>query len=163
MPPKLDVGIINPFIEATLQCLQEMAGLRPRRAELYLKRDARMLGDINGVIGMANGLCGSCVVSLPTSLAERIVAALLGEDCTGNEALVQDGIGEVANMIAGGAKRRFHDADHRFDISTPTVIAGHGPLEMHNPKGSICVCCEFQAHPDWPERFAVEVAVIPIR
>lgn len=161
MAVHLDVKLINPFIDSTLECLQQMAGLEPKRTNLFLKRDAKMLGDINGVIGMTNGLTGSCVVSMHKPLAVRIVEALLGESPGEDELLLQDGIGEVANMVAGGAKRRFHDADHRFDISTPTVILGKGPLEMHNPKGSVCICVDFLAHPDWDQTFAIEVAINP--
>ncbi len=161
MLPKIDVKIINPFIESALDCLRQMASLDPIRSNLFLKKNSKMLGDINGIIGITNGLTGSCVVSLHRPLAARIVAALLGEDVAEDDALIKDGIGELANMVAGGAKRRFHQSEFRFEISTPTVVMGNGPLEMHDPTGSICVCCEFKAHPDWDDTFAVEVAISP--
>ena len=76
--------------------------------------------------------------------------------------MVQDGIGEIANMVAGGAQRAFATAGngYRFDISTPTVIAGE-PVKLFNPQDTVSIACEFSAEPDWPETFLIEIALKP--
>jgi chemotaxis protein CheX len=119
MPKTIDVNLLNPFIAATLECLKQMAGVKPERKRVFVKTDPLMHGDVCGIIGMTNGITGSCVVSFPDALAKRIVARFLGEDeKTINASMIEDGIGEVANMVAGGAKRKFADTDYRFNIST---------------------------------------------
>jgi chemotaxis protein CheX len=121
-----------------------------------------MHGDLAGVIGMTRGVTGSCVVSFPETLARKVVSRLLGDapDKLTRE-MVQDGIGEVANMVGGGAKRLLAQTDYRFDISTPTVLAGH-TIQLYNPPGTIAIACEFTAQPDWPETFMIELATMPI-
>jgi len=63
-------------------------------------------------------------------------------------------------MVAGGAKRRFREANYHFDISVPTMIVGT-PTGLHNPDGITSIACEFSATPDIPETFLIEVALKP--
>lgn len=160
MAKTIDVNIINPFIDSTLDCLREMAGCKPQRLKVFIKKDHAMHGDISGVIGLSNGITGSCAVSFPNALAENIVSAFLGEEPPLDGALVQDGIGEVANMVAGGAKMRFSQSNFNFSISTPTVVVGAG-TELWNPQEVVAIACEFRARPEWEETFIIEVATKP--
>lgn len=160
MAKTIDVNLINPFIDSTLECLREMAGCQPQRLKVFVKKENTMHGDISGVIGLANGITGSCVVSFPHALAERIVSSFLGEEPPLDPALIQDGIGEVANMVAGGAKMRFSKGNFSFSISTPTVVLGAG-TELWNPQEVIAIACEFTARPEWEETFLIEVATKP--
>lgn len=160
MAKTIDVNLINPFIDSTLECLQQMAGCQPQRKRVFVKKDMAMHGNISGVIGLSNGITGSCAVSFPQSLAERIVAAFLGESIPVAEQMIHDGIGEVANMVAGGAKMRFAKAGFNFSISTPTVIAG-SPTQLWNPNEVVSIACEFSAKPEWEETFLIEIASKP--
>lgn len=161
MPKTIDVNLLNPFIGATLDCLKQMAQVRPDRRRVFVKTDPQMHGDICGIIGMTNGITGSCVVSFPDALAKRIVARFLGEnEATISAAMVEDGIGEVANMVAGGAKRKFTETPYRFDISTPTVVHGE-PVKLFNPADTVAIACEFTADPAWTETFLIEIALKP--
>ncbi len=161
MPKTIDVNLLNPFIAATLECLKQMAGAKPERKRVFVKTDPLMHGDVCGIIGMTNGITGSCVVSFPDALARRIVAKFLGEDeSTISASMIEDGIGEVANMVAGGAKRKFADSDYRFNISTPTVVHGE-PVKLFNPADTVAIACEFTADPTWPGTFLIEVALKP--
>lgn len=160
MAKTVDVNLINPFIESTLECLQQMAGCQPVRKRIFIKKDNEMHGGISGVIGLSNGITGSCSVSFPKTLAERIICAFLGEEPPVEEQMLNDGIGEVANMVAGGAKMRFAKSGFNFSISTPTVIAG-GPSQLWNPVDVVSIACEFTARPDWEETFLIEIASKP--
>jgi CheY-specific phosphatase CheX len=162
MAKTVDVQLLNPFLVATLDCLTTMAGLKPERKRLFLKTSPVMHGDLAGVIGMTRGVTGSCVVSFPESLARKVVARLLGDQPANmTKDMIQDGIGEVANMVGGGAKRLLAMSDYKFDISTPTVLAGH-PIMLYNPPETISIACEFTAQPDWPETFMIELATKPV-
>lgn len=161
MAKTIDVQLLNPFILATLDCLTEMASLSPQRKRVFVKKDAQMHGDISGVIGMSKGITGSCVVSFPRRLATHVVARFMGEaEANLTDSMVSDGIGEVANMVAGGAKRRFHSTNLYFDISTPTMILG-GKTSMYNPLDITSIACEFIATPEIDETFIIEVALKP--
>lgn len=167
MSKTVDVQLVNPFLVATLECMAVMAGLQPERRRLFLKTTPLMHGDIAGIIGLSQAgsqglITGSVVVSFPNSLARRIVSRLMGEDAeTLPKDLLMDGIGEVANMVGGGAKRLLAGTSYRFDISTPTVLAGHA-VNLYNPPETVSIACEFLAHPQWSETFLIELATKPI-
>ena len=157
----IDVQLLNPFISATLECLTQMAGMSPARKRVFVKTDPLMHGFITGIIGMSNGITGSCSVSFPAGLARHIIAKFMGEDeAKLTDEMVSDGIGEIANMVAGGAKRQFASTEYRFDISTPTVIMG-SPTALYNPADTVSIACEFTASPLLSETFLIEVALKP--
>jgi CheY-specific phosphatase CheX len=163
MAKTVDVQLLNPFIQAALECLVKMAGCNPSRRRIFIKQDPTMFGDVAGIIGMTQGITGSCVVSFPMPLARRIVGKLLMEDPDAiSDQMVDDGIGEVANMVAGGAKRQFAAlGTYKFAISTPTVIRGDNPTRLFNPADTVAIACEFTADPAWPETFLIEIALKP--
>ncbi len=166
MAKTVDVQLVNPFLVATLECMTVMAGLKPERKRLFLKTSTIMHGEVAGVIGMSpvggSGITGSVVVSFTEPLARRIVGSLLNENPeTMHKDMVLDGIGEVANMVAGGAKRLLAGGIYRFNISTPTVLYGK-QVNLYNPPETISIACEFLANPQWPDTFLIELATKPI-
>jgi chemotaxis protein CheX len=162
MAKTVDANLLNPFLTATLECFQVMGDLLPERKRLFLKTSPIMHGDIAGVIGMTNGVTGSCVVSFPESLARRIVAKLMMDEPQNmTKEMILDGIGEVANMVGGGAKRKLAGSGLRFDISTPTVLYGK-PIQLFNPPDTIAIAAEFSICPEWPETFLFELATRPV-
>jgi chemotaxis protein CheX len=157
----LDVTIINPFINATLACLSQMAKIESKRERIFVKTNAKMHGSVTGIIGLTNGITGSVAVSFPHNLAKLIVARLLGDSPDKlSEAVIGDGIGEVANMVAGGAKRAFAETEHRFNISTPTVIMGD-QTSMFNPAPAVTIAAEFSTSISQTETFLIEIAFRP--
>lgn len=157
----IDVQLLNPFIAATLECLTQMAGMTPERKRVFVKTDPMMHGSITGIIGMSNGITGSCSVSFQHGLARHIVSRFMGEDPDMlTDEMISDGIGEVANMVAGGAKRQFVSSEYRFDISTPTVIVGER-VALYNPADTVSIACEFTASSAIPETFLIEIALRP--
>ena len=159
----IDVQLVHPFIEATIACLTQMADIRPTCLRAFIKEDPLMHGEITGVIGLTGGLTGSCVISFPMDLARFIVARFLREaEASVTEAMIADGIGEVANMVAGGAKSHFAAGGLRFAISTPTLIIGAQAC-LYNPGGTASFACEFALTPTASDTFLVEVATRSVR
>jgi chemotaxis protein CheX len=161
MRKTIDVNLLNPFLDATLNCLIQMAGLAPQRQRIYLKTNPQMHGFITGIIGLSNGLTGSCMLSFPKRLAQEIVGKLLDSDPSAiDDAMISDGIGELANMVAGSAKRQFISQHQHFDISTPTVVMGEGAC-LYNPADTLSIACEYLPFSDAKETFLLEVALKP--
>jgi len=116
---------INPFISSTSNVFKTMVGIEPIKGDVYVKKaNERMAYDVSGVIGLAGQASGSIVISLPTKLALKIVEGFLGEKKTEIDDDVTDAVGEILNMIAGGAKQIFSQIGLSFKISIPNVIVG---------------------------------------
>ena len=75
-------------------------------------------------IGLTGKIEGGISVAVSNQSACHIVSKMLGMDITEMSADVCDGMGEVANLIAGGIKMRAAGLGYSFDVSIPTVVQG---------------------------------------
>lgn len=92
------------------------------------------------------------VVSFPEAVALQMASALLQNELTEVDRDCTDAIGEIANMVAGDAKRRFPKGN--TSISVPSIILGQHKVAF--PKGIpiISIPCETKAG-----SFSIEVAL----
>jgi len=121
----MDINYINPFVNALTLMMETMLEITPELQPPYQKTEKLTHGDVSGIIGFGGkGISGSVVISFPTDTALTIYEAMMGESVSCINMDVQDTIGEIANMVAGGAKKEFADAGMSFHISIPTVVVG---------------------------------------
>jgi len=59
----MDVKLINPFINATLNVLQTMAFVKCQAGKPYLKKDNVAQGDVSGIIGFTGEQNGTVSVT----------------------------------------------------------------------------------------------------
>lgn len=135
----ISVEYINPFITATLQALEVMAAVRPARGHPFVKTDHVAKGDISSVIGLAGEATGSVAVTFPERLARKIYENMVGEEAAELDEGVRDAIGEVANMVAGGAKAALAQQGFAFRIAIPSIIVGKGHTIEHKGDGPCLV------------------------
>ncbi|MEJ2031602.1 MAG: chemotaxis protein CheX [Deltaproteobacteria bacterium] len=119
---------INPFLSATKNVLETMAqtpvtAMRPR-----LKDDSATYGEVTGIIGMVSKqVSGSMIVSFSQECILKIVANMLMEPPKEKiDAEIIDAVGELTNMICGGAKAQLAKMNLRFELAAPTMIMGKG-------------------------------------
>jgi len=139
----MNVDFINPFINATINALSTMAQVAPKRGAPYIKASDEAGGDISAVIGLTGEANGWCAVSFKKAAALKIVSNMLGEQKTFIDADVRDAVGEIVNMIAGGAKGEFAQKNFTFKIAIPTVIIGESHI-LSQKKDAPCIVVPFQ-------------------
>jgi chemotaxis protein CheX len=76
----MDVNLINPFIDATLNVLETMASTKVQPGKPYLKKDEVARGDVSGVIGLTGEARGTISVSFTEKCILAIVSNMLGEE-----------------------------------------------------------------------------------
>ena len=118
---KLDSKLIMPFVHSTMNVFTTMMNVKPVIAAPHLKTDARITHDVSGIIGFSGEIIGSVVVSFQLETAKSLVNALVGMEVDATGPDFTDAIGELANMIAGNAKK---DLGVSANIAVPTVIIG---------------------------------------
>jgi len=138
---------INPFIEATLETLRTMLNIEARKTNVAVKQDDKAVFDISAVIGLAGSkVSGSIGISFPRKVALKIASAFIGQDVVVVDDDVYDALGELANIVAGSAKKRFADNGYRFNIALPTVISGRGhSLHFSGNENSPCIIITFDS------------------
>ena len=96
-----------------------------------------------GIVGFSGSMRGSCQVQLSTHAARSIASAMLGgAPVDEDDDSIDDALGELCNMLAGGWK---NDIPALSDcaLSPPTVISG-GDYKVRLSKPSVKVSRAYQ-------------------
>ena len=119
---------INPFLHATRNVLETMAQTKVTPQKPRLKEGNTSYGEVSGIIGMTSeAITGCMIVSFSEKCILKIVANMLMEEPRAKiDDEVVDAVGEITNMICGGAKAELAKIDHKFDLATPTMVVGKG-------------------------------------
>lgn len=125
----MDPAYITPFVSSISNVFETMLQLPVSVGTPGIKSEATPTYDVSGIIGMTGDVEGTVVLSFPTATAERAVGLFTGMELAADHEDFADAIGELVNMVSGGAKAQFDGKE--VGISTPTVIVGSG----HNVYG----------------------------
>jgi chemotaxis protein CheX len=131
----MDVKLINPFINATLNVLQTMAFIKCQAGKPYLKKDNVAQGDVSGVIGFTGERNGTVSVTFDELCILKVVSNMFGEEMKDLNDEVSDAVGEITNMISGQARKELEETGRLFHGAIPTVITGKNHKIESTTKG----------------------------
>ena len=149
----MDSSYIMPFVTSIQNVFEMMIQLPVQVGKPALKEAGAPSNDISGIIGMSGDVEGSVVLSFPKATAERVVSLFTGTEMTYTHEDFADAIGELVNMISGGAKAKF--TGKQVSISCPSVVIGSEHIVVGR-KDVVCVILPCQC--DCGD-FAVEVFI----
>jgi chemotaxis protein CheX len=138
----MNVIFINPFLQAAKNVVETMCQMQVIPQKPTLKTERTTYGEVTGVISMtSHKMSGSMFLSFEKRCILQIVANMLMEDPKKKiDKEILDAVGELTNMICGGAKAQLSKLDQTFDMSSPTVVVGKGiNLEYCNDGPSIVI------------------------
>jgi chemotaxis protein CheX len=122
-PPMVNPKLIVPFISSVRAVFSTMVGVQTTVGRPSFKTHPAPSYDVSSIIGFSGEIVGSVVVSFQNEAAQKLVSAFAGAEVTPDSPDFADAIGELANMIAGGAKK---DLGAMASITCPNVIIGPG-------------------------------------
>jgi CheY-specific phosphatase CheX len=135
--------LLEPFVEAVVLTMTEMANSKVGLHSVYRKLGYRIFGDYSALVSIKAESEGTLVLSFSTEtgheLARRMLAPL-GVEAT--EELTQSCVAETANIVVGQAKGRLAGTSFGFSMSVPTVVAGHNH-EIRYKQGLPCLVASF--------------------
>jgi len=122
----IDVKHVNPFVEAAVKVINQIAGIDVRKGHLSYRAKVQPSFDVSIIIGIYGFLTGQIVYSLNSNLADHLVDKLLeGKSSQQKKIMFLDSLGEVANMITGNATALLNEKqDQVLNITTPAIAAG---------------------------------------
>ena len=142
--------LINPFVEGTLQMMGSMFGLDCQVQDV----DARIEPEptLYGTIRLQGNAEGRITVSLHETDGRQLVAAMLGmEENEVDAEIIRDGLGEMANVIAGFARSVMAASDVEFNIGLPEIgdtppeaVGGLIHRKIESDLGSFHISLELQ-------------------
>ena len=132
----MKVEFINPFLESIVNVLETMANVKATAGKPQRKEEDVAQGDVTGVIGMASEkVKGSLAITFTSAAIFDIARRMLGEEVAEINNTVTDLVGEITNMVTGGAKRVLAEQGYDFDMAIPAVIAGKNHRISHKSNG----------------------------
>ena len=131
----MDVKLVNPFINATINVLETMAFISVNAGKPYLKKDSVAVGDVTGVLGLTGVANGTISVTFEEKCILAIVSNMLGETVKETNNEIADAVGELTNMISGQARRELGEMGKVFKAAIPSVIAGENHSIIHYTTG----------------------------
>lgn len=136
----MNVEFINPFLSAMLNVMTTMAQVELTPEKPKLKKDEIAMGDVSGLIGMVSKQAkGSLSITFEGSLAIATMKNMVGEGPDEVNDEIIDLVGEITNMVTGGAKRILGEKGFDFDMATPMVVSGKDHTISHKAKGPIVI------------------------
>ncbi len=105
-----------------------------------LKKDEVAKGDVSGLIGMVSPETkGSLSITFDAPLALATMKGMVGEAPDEVNDEITDLVGEITNMVTGGAKRMLSEKGIEFDMATPIVVSGKSHTIHHKSKGPVVI------------------------
>ena len=133
----MDAAFVNPFLNALQNVLSMMAQIELKPGKPQIKKDEYARGDVTGIIGMVGPqVKGSFSISFEENLACEIMHKMLGELPDSVDEEVCDMVGEITNMVTGGAKKELAERGFEFDMATPIVVSGRDHTISHRSEGA---------------------------
>lgn len=123
----MDAKLINPFIDSAINVLSTMCSVNPVPGKISIKSEKKTWGDVTGIIGLAGEtVMGNMMLSFNKSGVLHIVSKMLMDNFTEINQEVTDAVGELTNMITGGAKKELSELGMATEMAIPIVVAGKG-------------------------------------
>ncbi len=150
----MKVEYINPFVTSIISVFDTMLGCSLTRGKPFVKSGPQPEHEVSGIIGLSGKARGTVVLSLSREAAINATAELLKERPAEIDGEVTDAIGELTNIIAGGAKAQLEQ--FAMSASLPSVITGKGhTVEFPSESRPICIPFESKWGP-----IALEVGLV---
>lgn len=122
---ELEKGITKAIIDTTDEVFTSMLMLKVTPEESFVKDEKNVSTDlISSLHFFGAKYMGKIAVFSSGAVACHIANAMLGGEDTEVNDEIKDGMGEIVNMIAGGAKVKLLDILGDIHLLTPWVIAG---------------------------------------
>ena len=130
---------INAFLDSVQNVFSTMLNLKVEAEGLFVKAKPYPAYDISGVVGFTGELAGSMTLSFSEDVAVKVVEAMTYEKMDVDSDDFVDAVGELANMVAGNAKKDF-GLDASIGIPIVTVGAKHSFARLSDVPCIIVPC-----------------------
>jgi CheY-specific phosphatase CheX len=113
---------VKPFVDGTVEMVTTMLNLSCKNGGEPVKNEDIY---ISGTIWLTGTAKGQVVLSFTKKTATKLVARMLNmfESEVDNQ-ILQDGVGEMVNIVAGSAMTKLSNTEYQFDLTVPLTVVG---------------------------------------
>jgi len=130
---------LNPFLKSAVETFTIMVNLPVTLGKIYLLKEPNKT-DISSIIEFLGDLSGKVAMSYTTEVALKISSKFLGEPVKELNENVADCLNEIANIVAGSAKKYLQS--YHLTMSLPSIVRGHSKM-IENSRNIPVICIPF--------------------
>jgi chemotaxis protein CheX len=137
----MDVNFFKPFVEGTLNTLKVQCNVEAKPGKPFIRRESAKLNiEIAAIIGLASGtFSGTIALCFTKQAFLSLMNSMLSENYTEITSELQDGAGELLNIIFGHAKRVLNTQGYEIQKAIPSIIRGQNLEAKHLTTNPIIV------------------------
>ena len=141
----MDVKFINPFINVTINMVQQICNVGAKRGQIYVKSSPYIAENVVIIIGIAGDFKGQVFFTLDEKTACSIASSMMfGMEVPALDEMSKSAIAELGNMIMGNVSTEFYNEGIKIDITPPTVLVGSDINISTKGIQTICVPIEIE-------------------
>jgi chemotaxis protein CheX len=118
-------------IEAFFACAEDLVAQMGQdnsitRGTIHLQEQSQSSSKgFTVIIGIVGSLQGSLMLDMTREFAMHLASIMNMEKCEEIDELVMSSLGELGNLVAGGASTQLRELGHKLDITTPSLFVGN--------------------------------------
>ncbi len=138
-------NLIQSFQEGTVETLRIQCNCEIKSLPYYIREDqSEMSADVAGVIGMTSSqFVGAIAITFSKATYLEVMGKMFGEEFQAITQDIEDGAGELLNIIFGHAKAKLNNNGHDIERAIPSVVQGE-TFEMQNLTPTPSIVMPFQ-------------------
>lgn len=144
------------IVDATIDVFSTMIMLEAAAEPPLTKKQTVFGNSVSALLGLSGSLKGMLCIHCPEHGAKAITSSLLGMEVEELNEDVNDAMGELANMVAGGLKTKLAPTGRSLELSIPTAVAGSS-YSVNSLASADSITVPFAVE-DW--RFLVELRYV---
>ncbi|MBZ0252027.1 MAG: chemotaxis protein CheX [Candidatus Methylomirabilis sp.] len=154
----MDEALLRPFLDAVTNVIRTMAFTSVEAGKPEEKRSPIACGVVTAACGLVGrSHQGSFAITFEEPALLAIVSRMLYTEMTELGPDAVEAVGEIANMVSGGARRDLEQIGCDLDMSIPVLITGSGHQITHRGRGPVT---QVRFQTEWGA-FFLEVLLTP--
>ncbi len=133
---------LRMFVDAVKHYLKATTGQEPEITSAFLGDDNVTGHEYNGIVSFMGGYSGQILVSMPKGMLHELL--IFQHERNISESNLLDAVGEVANTLAGNARKVFGPD---LDISVPTRLRGANGITARVRQRPYVITFRWNRHP----------------
>jgi len=123
----VDDQLAKIAIQSVRKAMETLFTLTPTNTPWSLQKNFQSHGDISGIISMVQEkMEATLIVSFEAKTIFQLMKKVYKRDFTTIDSSIQQGVGELTNIIYSSIKQKLNDRGHEFKMAIPNVVIGQG-------------------------------------
>jgi CheY-specific phosphatase CheX len=113
---------VKPFVDGAVELITTMLSLPCKKGGEPVKNKDIY---ISGTIWLTGSAQGQVAMAFSKKTATKLVARMLNMlEREVDDQILQDGVGEMVNIVAGSAMTKLSDTEYQFNLTVPLTMVG---------------------------------------